>query len=469
MIKYFFIIALCFVGLVSCSTSGLSNGAFGSSPPTTRHTDTQSLLADPQFWQGSTANIWDKLTHTALPKLQTALSTTQNSTNRAWLQLAIINKQHSSNTPELIRQLMQWRKENSSHPANALFPDDTALTRLLNTPAPKHIALLLPLEGQLSTQGQVVREGFLSAYYESSLKNQQTVSFYDTNKNPNIVALYQQALQEGADIVVGPLSKEQVQMLLKQSAFSISTLALNYTDIYFGTLPTNFYEFGLSPVDEAQQVADKAWQAGQLHALVIAPQSDWGQRIAKPLIARWQALGGKVSDTYYFTDQANLSDGIANLLHINQKEDRSKMQENNNKDYLQQQRRQDFDVILLIAQPQAARAIVPLLKYYYAGDIPIYAPSTIYTGAPDPQLDSDLNGVHFCDIPWIFKDVANGDKHTNRLYAVGLDAYLLSNALPRLSALSNFPLYAATGALSLNSKNQIYRRLPWTQMHAGHP
>jgi outer membrane PBP1 activator LpoA protein len=163
-----------------------------------------------------------------------------------------------------------------------------------------------------------------------------------------------------------------------------------------------------------------------------------------------------------------LQQDIAALLHINTEEDRKKMQDDNNKTTLEQQRRQDFDVVFLIAQPQVARQIVPLLKYYYVNNVPIIASSAIYTGSPDPQKDIDLNGVYFCDIPWVFKPRHGKNQQANRLYAVGIDSYTVSNNIPRLIQLPYFPIYGTTGALSLTAKQQIYRRLPWTQVHAGH-
>jgi hypothetical protein len=405
-----------------------------------------------------------------LPKLQETLTSTDETSDAgAWLKLAIISKQYSTQTQNLVQQLISWRKNNPSHPGNALFPGNDVLARLLNVPPSHHIALLLPLTGPFSTQGKTVRDGFLSAYYASSDKNSQTLSFYDTNKNSSVPALYQQAMAEGADKIIGPLSKGNVQELLRQNHFAIPTLALNYTETGFGSLPVNFYEFGLSATDETQQIAQKAWQTGRSRALIIAPQNDWGQRIARSLISPWQSLGGKITDTWYFTPQTNLTEGIANLLRVDTQKDRLNMQDNNNRPFLEQQRRQDFDVIFLIAQPAAAREIVPSLKYYYADNVPIFAASAMYSGTPDPQKDSDLNGVYFCDVPFILQThvvINNDDK---RLYAVGLDTYLLSNALLRLSTLPNFPLYGATGALTLTSKQQIYRRLLWIQMHDGHP
>jgi hypothetical protein len=121
-----------------------------------------------------------------------------------------------------------------------------------------------------------------------------------------------------------------------------------------------------------------------------------------------------------------------------------------------------------------ARQIVPLLKYYYVSNVPIYATSVVYSGAPSAQ-DSDLNGVTFADMPWTLQNAnANtsaikSDAKSSRLYALGRDAYLISNQFYRLRVLPNFPVYGATGALTLTSQQQIYRRLAWVQMHNGRP
>lgn len=326
------------------------------------------------------------------------------------------------------------------------------------TGTPKHIALLLPLEGPMGVNGRSVRDGFLSAYYESSARAhiQQTISFYDTSKNPNIAALYQEAIQKGADRVVGPLIKKDVQALVHSGNITVPTLALNYTDIGWAGLPHNFYEFGLSPLDEAQQLADKAKQDGRSRALVIASEGEWGRVVSKTLINQWQLDGGYVIDALYFTPQTDLTTAIPGFLHVNIANDRK----TTNKLALEQQRRQDFDVIFLLAEPQNARQIVPLLKYYYVENIPIYATSAIYSGVPNPQKDKDLNGVIFCDIPWL---LTMAHANNNRLYAVGRDAYRISNEL------SHFPFSGATGELTLSSKQQVYRRLSWTVMRDGHP
>jgi hypothetical protein len=382
---------------------------------------------------------------------------------RAWIQLALINKRNSTNTPQLVRELLAWREQNPNHPANQLLPDNSTLDRLLTMPPPSKIAVLLPLQGSYGSSGQAVREGFLNAYYKNMSKvGKQTVKFYDTSTTQDIAALHQHAMLEGADFVVGPLTKSNVQQLSQTGPFTYPILALNYTDTR--SLPANFYEYGLLPEDEVTQVADRARQRGLSRAIIIAPQSAWGNRLVTAFSNRWQAAGGKIQQTWYYTKQTNFNAEIAGLLNVNPNADKDLMKTNNDKTVLEQQRRQDFDVIFLFAQPQEARTIVPLLRYYYANNVPIYATSAVQSST-HANNDVDLNGVTVCDIP--NAGGGNDGMSSNRLYAVGQDAYLLSQALERLIMLPNFSIYGTTGALTLSPSHQIHRRLPCTTIQNG--
>jgi outer membrane PBP1 activator LpoA protein len=443
-----------------------------ASPAPARSNNPSSSIENPDLWQSNPQAVWLKLQQTPLNKLM-ALQNTQDRTEAGWIKLAIISKRYSVNTKELANQLIAWRAQYPDHPANTLFPGDGTLNGLSAHTPPKNIALLLPLSGKFASLGNATRSGFMTAYYQESAKTgyQQNIAFYDTN-NANLPSLYQEAVSKGAEIVIGPLTKEDVKLLSSSGNFTVPTIELNYTD-QWGSLANNLYQFGLSPMDEAKQVADKAWETGHTRAIIIAPQSEWGESVAKALTSRWQSNGGTIVDSYYFGATANLSADIPKLLHINTKEDRSKTLDQTDKTTLALQRRQDFDVVFLLAPPQTARQIVPLLKYYYIGKTPIYATSVVYSGAPQPQKDSDLNGVFFCEIPWTLNRsgyaVSDSAAGSNRLVAVGRDAYFISSDLSRYAALPNFPMYGTTGAITLGPQKQFYRRLAWAQFHGGQP
>lgn len=355
--------------------------------------------------------------------------------------------------------------------------------------AETRIALLIPLQGPYAAAGQAIRDGFIAAYYQSLIQDPSplTIRIVDTS-NGNILDLYKQAVEQGADFIVGPLNKAEGAELIQAGPLAKPTLLLNTLPLE-GLVP-NLYQFGLSPEDEAKQAADRAWREGHKKTLVIAPASTWGQRAFEEFINQWRKLGGQVVGEMYYDDPAQLSNQIAQLLHIEQSEQRSKEL----RSILQEPkiraityRRQDFDMVFLVAKPDLARELRPLLKFYYAGKTPVYATSHLYSGSPDPKYDQDLNGVRFCAIPWevdtsaLPSDVLEVMENIKKIwpkalqqqpqfFAFGVDSFSLAKKLSGgASSLPSNGLSGATGRLTLQSNKVWYRQLPWVEMVDGQP
>ncbi len=348
------------------------------------------------------------------------------------------------------------------------------------------MALLLPLQGNLSNSGQAIRNGFFAAYYHSLQKKSHlpTIRVVDTSSG-DIIALYNQVIEQGADFVVGPLTKEDVMRVAKLDSLPVPTLALN-------TIPSsrpinNFYQFGLSPEDEAKQVADKAWRNGHKRVVVIAPANNWGERVAEVMLARWQELGGQVVDTLFYGKPQQLSVELAKLLGVEQSEQRSKLLQHllgGTEIRSITYRRQDIDAFFVVAKPLPARQIHPLLKFYYAGDLPVYATSHVYNGVSNPKSDQDLNGILFCAIPAaIAPDTLSVDQQAilqriketwpkayeqqPQLFAFGMDSYELTMRLITEGQLPEAGWKGTTGLLYIQSNKVIYRQLPWVKMDDG--
>src|SRR5690554_7108230 len=83
-------------------------------------------------------------------------------------------------------------------------------------------------------------------------------------------------------------------------------------------------------------------------------------------------------------------------------------------------RRQDADWLFLVALPQQARQIKPTLAFNFASDLPVYSTSHVYSGEPNPSKDRDLNGIVFCDTPWLLdrKSTRLNSSHVRISYAV---------------------------------------------------
>tara|TARA_B100001093_G_C26857287_1_gene1028048 strand:- start:5506 stop:7188 length:1683 start_codon:yes stop_codon:yes gene_type:complete len=403
---------------------------------------------------------------------------------QGWFELSQIINNHAPQT-SINAALVNWQQRFPNHPATDLLPKSLNRSQ---ASTPQHIALLLPLTGEYAGNAQAIRNGFFTAYYyaKQHTTNTPSIRLIDTTSTP-ISTAYREAVKSGADFIVGPLTKTNLANLTESQRISVPTLALN--TLANSRRIDNLYQFGLSPLDETNQLAKKAQQTQHHRALIIAPNDSWGQNIATQLSKQWRQQQGVVVDRLNYTTRNKLSQELKQLLRIQDSYSRGYAIRSilGTKDVrIISRRRQDFDSIFLIAQPNMARQIQPLLQFYFAGDIPIYALSQLYDGSPNPTKDRDLNSIVFCDMPWVLEPQKMHPTYLNtlqkqsqnvwpksyqkysKLYALGTDAYRLSQSLNTMQLLPEFGIRAATGTLYLDD-NHIYRQLMWAQFNQGKP
>lgn len=323
----------------------------------------------------------------------------------------------------------------------------------------KHVALLLPLNAQLANVSQAIRDGFLAAFFADRADRRPDVRIYDSGKTPaEAITAYNVAIADGADHVVGPLQREAVGELFHQS-LGARVLALNHPDT--GEVPPpGSAEFGLLPDSEGAQVAEHMRERGIGRVAVIAADTDWAERAARAFRAQFEAAGGVIAgetrlsdkDVNYATSivQATASLGDA-----------------------------DGAGVFISMRPQQARLLLPQLKIANV-NAPVFATSHVYSGDNSPALDRDLDGLEFCDAPWLFSPVAGLPERNliasriasangvgARLFAFGMDAYSL---LPYLDWLLTHPdayLNGATGELTADNFGRIHRVVGWARFRNG--
>jgi len=215
------------------------------------------------------------------------------------------------------------------------------------------------------------------------------------------------------------------------------------------------------------------------------PQGAWGNQIQQTFLQRWQQLGGNEIGIISFSNQENIATDIASALNVDQSKQRAQQLQSTIDESVKfiPRRRQDIDGIFLVAAPEQARQIRPLLQFYYAGNLSIFSVANIYSGYVSTRADRDLNNIYFNDMPWVLRKTQYINKlkqqiqlawptnfrANNRLYGLGVDAFTLSLLSLRLAILPNFALNGVTGQLYLNSQQQIYRQLLWAHFVTGVP
>lgn len=431
------------------------------------------LLEDNESQVANWRKLWLDLTRLPASELNTlAIESDENRELVGWVQLALIARQPTSQGQTLLMHIETWQQQYPGHPANNLLPLPLSSAEALLNGAPHHIALLLPMTGPLAGPGTAVRDGVMAGYSAAGAPSFVHIQTYDTS-GVDVRKLYEQAIADGADYVIGPLTKADVSTIAKMD-HPVPTIFLNDTE-GGGIAPGNAYLFGLFPTNEARQVAYRAHKKGLHQALIIAPVGSWGNDIVSAFEAEWHAFGGVVADSFRYDDQTDLNAGLRSLLRVSEREAKQKQLHTNASSKaksMYQKRRQDFDMVFLVAYPSIARQIVPLLRYYFAGNIPVYATSSVYSGHLNTLQDKDLDGVIFCDISWVFnhqlpnKNWPESYNSYSRLYALGLDSYALGTGLNRLIIFPAITL-EDTEVVYLNRAHQIARILAWGQFRGG--
>ncbi len=424
--------------------------------------------------------IWYSLALVPESELELLVENESSPDLTGWAELSLISRNQTDDLYRLIAFVDRWQVENPAHPAAQNLPGSLSILREIAGTQPRSIGVLLPLSGSLEKAGKAIRDGLLAGWHQTDRQGQQTptLRFYDTNTTEDVQSLYQQAVYNGAEVVIGPLAKSRVQILKDSGELDVPLLALNYAEQGNTSMP-NFYQFGLAPEDEVKQIAEDVWQQGVRNVMVIAPNSNWGIRVSDTFIRDWQLKGGTIASKALFTQPDQYLNSLKQALNVNASEQRHQRLQRKFGEKLEFEfrRRQDVDLIFLLAFPAQARQLKPLLTYQRAGDIPIVATSNIYSGQSDPDKDADLNGIRFVEMPWRLKpsplkiDVNDAfpDSLTNyaSLVALGVDAYRLYPRLPQMAAFSGVRIQGETGLLSMNSAGQIERILDWAVVENG--
>ncbi|MDX1552304.1 MAG: penicillin-binding protein activator, partial [Marinobacter sp.] len=426
--------------------------------------------------------IWQNLKQTSDTELADKEGRAIGYEAQGWLELAGILREPGTNLEEQGRMIRSWQNNWPDHPAASTPPAELKLIASLAETRPERITLAVPLSGPLASAGAAIRDGFFAAYYEDDSADREKISLrvVDTSGS-SFNQLYNELSNEDQDLIVGPLEKDALASLAEMDALPVPVLGLNYLP-QDTEAPSGLYQFGLSAEDEARQIADRMAAEGVDQILALIPAGEWGDRLENALLQRLEQNEGAALDIERYYPEDNLRAVTADLLGITVSRDRAiDVERTAGIDVeFEPRRRQDADGIVMVAEPTIARQFKPLFAFYFGGHLPVYSPSMVYEGNPDPSRDRDLNGVIFTDTPWIleennqFRSVVKEAMpdirgQLGRLFAMGADAWNLSKRLQLLQHVEGATLDGQTGELAMTPGGSIHREQLWARFRNGTP
>ncbi|MBP0047371.1 penicillin-binding protein activator [Marinobacterium sp. AK62] len=438
------------------------------------------LSLDPDEQQQYHNQIWQTLLQVPESQLRNALAKGNDYFEQGWFELALMLRP-VTDLPAREKALSEWRLLWESHPAIKLPPEGLMGIQMSGEIlSANRIGVILPLTGDLATPAAAIREGMDAALEVARQQGQPTPTLVniDSSRLVDASQILPQVEQLNLDLLIGPLDSTLIEQLALMPDLNVPVLALNPAP----EGPSTPWQLELSSEHEARTVAEQALNDGHTRFLVITPNAPWGERVRDTLRASIEQAGGQIVGTLAYDARANYDHQVAQLMMT----DASQTREDALRKVLrhrlefQERRRQDADAILMTALPDAARLIKPMLDYHFAADLPVYATSHLYPGHPDATRDVDLNGIRFCDLPWILQApsdahrwLSSSGKNTlsrfGRLYALGIDTIEVYPWLEQLEKTPGAYIEAETGRLSMQPNRRLKRQLACTEFKDGIP
>jgi uncharacterized protein len=405
-----------------------------------------------------------------------------DATVRGWLEAASVATDNARNPTLGATRLAAFRARYPSHPALAALAVEPTIGSEeppVTLGAAPHLALILPLTGRTATFSAQIRDGFMTAYYQIPATARPRLRVYDS-ATTSIADTIAQASAAGAEFIVGPLTREEVLAAAELLTTRPPLLVLNFLPVD-RPAPEKFFQFALSPEDDARAVARYIGASGRRHGVVIVPEGDWGTRVAAAFDEELRAAGGFVlgQSTFNAADKDYAASIMQVLRTDNSRARHQRIQATiGQKLEFEPRRRADIQFIFAPSQPLAARLLRPQLRFHLAGDIPTYTLGDAYE--PHPTANQEIDGVMFPDMPWMLggeglsaqvraaATEAFGDAaaRRGRLFAFGYDAMRPAGSLQRGAPINPDGL---TGTLSLDAQGRVRRGLEWVRIRDGAP
>lgn len=426
----------------------------------------KSLIAlEPYLNQSEQATnhqqIWSLLKSMTPSTLQALEEAPAPDVTTGWLRLAALVNEFGAQPNLLARQLAGWKRDFPNHPAQKDMPAGLGDLATTASTSVQQIAVLLPLSGNLEPQGAAIRNGMLMSYKEN--QGQFTLNFYDT-QSKSTGDLYKQAIQEGADMIIGPLLKDRVEELLKANP-TVPVLALNELDK--PVVNDTTYYFSLSAAADAAQAAQYLYTQGYRKPLLIAAQGRIGYSSIKAFEQSWATLSQDKPVVATFGARNEVQGMVKNALSGRSTARAGEVVQ------LSDAAPRSIDAVYVVANSLETRMIKPYVDVSVnpMGSLPIFTGPRGYDSAAT-EVTSELNGMRIADMPLLLggyekqrEQIALLWPQTQgdllRLFAMGYDAVALAENLQQMRKVGGMQQSGMSGQLSVDAQGNIVRMLSW--------
>jgi len=314
------------------------------------------------------------------------------------------------------------------------------------TPSGKmRIALLLPLSGQAAAVGQALQQAAEMALFDTGAK-ELALAAYDSGETPeSAIEAYRKARSDGTALVLGPLfgtSAKALAPLVSQGGANVVSFSNDEQAAQRGV-----WIMGIAAPPQVRRVVDYAADQGIKRFAVFAPQTSYGQQMARTLESQVPLRGGTVAAVeFYDPNSADLGTPARRLAAAIKGDGK-------------------LAVLVPVAPPRLSAALSALAaagidsksaQFIGTGvwDVPNIGADAAARGAwyaaPDPARRADFER----------RFLATYGRPPNRLATLAYDAVALAGNLARLKPGGDFSAEAITNPNGWSGVDGVFRFLP---------
>jgi outer membrane PBP1 activator LpoA protein len=308
---------------------------------------------------------------------------------------------------------------------------EAAKPAALSAKPPVDIAVVLPLNvAAYARAAEAVSAGFIAGAAGS-----HTSYVVIPHAEDGVLGAFEAAQKSGAKVIVGPLVRDDLRTIAQADIELPWTLALNQSEDTSSQI--RLFTFSLAVESDARTIAHRMRDDAAQNVAIVGAESALMKRFAGAFATEWLLSGGNAPSSFRF-------DPAPEALTVLKR------------DFL----KKAPDAALLAVDGNAA----PLLKPFL-GTTAAYASGLVFDQNSVAAL-RDLDGLAIVEIPWLVTPGAPefakyprrdyGSASLERLYALGLDAFRIAQALMD-GPPEQFVLEGATGHVTLTEGRQFMR------------
>ena len=274
-------------------------------------------------------------------------------------------------------------------------------------PVPPHegirAALLVPLTGSNANLGAALSNAAQLAVFDTADDQVELLPFDTKGTAQGALAALDQAVAQGADIILGPVFSAEVKAIAPVArARSIPVVSFT-TDK--SALGAGIFTLGFLPESQIKTVVDQAQANGRTRVGILAPDTELGHALAEAAKAEIAAQGGRLVRVQFYptasTDLRGVAQTFADYAHRKAElaHDKDLLSGRKGRATDSAQATMPYDAVLLPDEGVRLKNVASLLTYYGLDPGPVKFLGTLRWDDPGLAQEPSLEGSWYSAIP----------------------------------------------------------------------